>query len=67
MSVMLLFIDASKDKLYPKDVIEELSDIEQFLSDKIEVVLKVDLQLTSQENGLDKDVSLGLKINWLRF
>lgn len=36
----------SIDRLCPKDIIEEMTDIEHILTDKIEIVVKVDLQLT---------------------
>lgn len=40
----------SLGRLYPKDVTEEMSDVGQILFYKVEIVLKVDLQVTGQNN-----------------
>lgn len=40
-----------------KDVTEEITDMEQILSDKIERVSKFEFQVTGQNNDMEKDVS----------
>lgn len=48
-STVSVMMSASVSRQYPKDVIEEISDVKQILSGKVEMTLKVGLQVTGQE------------------
>lgn len=54
-------MSASMESLCPKDIIKEISDIEQILSDTIEMLSKVDLQLAGQENVLENLIKIYVK------
>lgn len=51
ISTISVIMSASMNKLYSKDVIEEIIDVEQI---DVEMVLKIDLQLTDQEKTWKK-------------
>lgn len=42
------------DRLCPKDVNKGITDVEQILFDKTEKIFKVQLQMTDQDNDLEK-------------
>lgn len=52
---------ASINRIYPKYVTEEITEVEQVLSDKIQKVLKMDLQPEGQKNDLEKNGLLDLQ------
>lgn len=47
-------------------MIKEMSDREQFLSDKLEMVSKADVQLIGQQSNLEKDILLNIQKKLLR-
>lgn len=49
---MSVVISVSMDRLCPKDVVEGITDVEQILAVKIEMVSKEDSQLTGKENNV---------------
>lgn len=51
----------SMDRQYVKNGNERMTDVAQILSDKAEKVAKVQQQITSQENDLEKDTLLDLQ------
>ena len=61
ISTLSIMMSASMDRLWPKDVNEGKTDLGQILSDKTEKVLKVELQMTGQENDLEKDTLLDIQ------
>lgn len=54
ISTMSVMMSASLNRLCPKEVLEEISTVEQVLSDK----KKVDLSPRDQENDLEKQLTV---------
>lgn len=58
MSILLVLISAFMDKLYLKNFNEGMTDVEKNLSDMIEKLPKVELQMRGQNNNLEKYICL---------